>query len=54
MLILTLAVIGFVTWLIVTYIPMPDLFKKLIVVVVVILVVLYLLRMFGFSDIPVR
>lgn len=53
-LILTLAVVGFLVWLIVTYIPMPDLFKKVIIVIVVILVVLYLLRMFGFHDIPVR
>lgn len=53
-LILTLAVVGFLVWLIVTYIPMPDLFKKVIIVIVVILMVLYLLRMFGFHDIPVR
>jgi len=51
-LILTLAIIGFIVWLIVTYIPMPDVFKKGIIVIVAICVILYLLRVFGIGDIP--
>jgi len=53
-LILTLAVVGFLVWLIVTYIPMPDIFKKVIVVLVVILLILYILNIVGFHDIPIK
>lgn len=53
-LILTLAVIGFLTWLVTTYIPMPDVFKKVIIVIVIIVVVLYLFRVLGIPDIPLR
>lgn len=42
-LVLVLALVGFLVWLILTYIPMPDLWKKLIVVVLVVFVVLYLI-----------
>lgn len=45
-LLLTLAVVGFLAWVIITYIPMPDLFKNVIVVVMVIAVVLYLVKFF--------
>lgn len=41
--ILTLALVGFVIWAILNWIPMPDLFKKLIIVVVVVVVVLWLI-----------
>ncbi len=51
--ILKLGVVGFVVWLIVTCIPMPDVIKKVIIVVVAIAIVLWLLSLFGFSDIPV-
>lgn len=53
-LLLVLALIGFLTWLIITYIPMPDIFKKVIVVIVVIVLIFYVLNLFGFSDIPLR
>jgi hypothetical protein len=53
-LILTLALIGFLVWLIITYIPMPDAFKKVIIVIVVVLLILYILRVLGISDIPLR
>jgi hypothetical protein len=46
-LILTLAVVGFILWLIITYIPMPAPFKNIIVVVVVIVLILWLLQAFG-------
>jgi hypothetical protein len=44
-LILILALVGFMVWVIITYVPMPPLFKNLIVVVIVVVVVLYLIRM---------
>ena len=51
-LILTLALLGFLVWVVITYIPMPDVFKKAIIVIVVVLIILYLVRLFGL-DIPV-
>jgi len=53
-LILTLALVGFVVWLIITYIPMPDVFKKVIIVLVVVVMVLYCMRAFGIADLPLR
>ena len=52
-LILTLALVGFLVYLIVTYIPMPPPFKNVIIVIVVVLLVLYLLRVLGVGDLPV-
>lgn len=43
--VLVLALIGFLVYLIVTYIPMPEPFKQVIIVVVVILLVLYVLAL---------
>jgi len=54
MLILTLAVVGFLVYLITTYIPMPPIFKTVIYVIVAIIVILYLMRVLGIADIPVR
>lgn len=55
--IITIAVVGLIVWLITTYIPMNDTFKKIIIAVAVILVVLYLLNAFGLlgavNQIPV-
>jgi len=51
-LILTLAVVGFIVYLIITYIPMPQIFKTGILVIVAICVILYLMQIFGFRDIP--
>lgn len=53
-LILTLALVGFLVYLIITYIPMPDPFKKVIVVIVIVLLILYLIRVLGFVDIPLK
>lgn len=50
-LLLTLALIGFVTWLVVTYIPMPEPIRRMILVIAVVLIIIYLLRVFGL-DIP--
>lgn len=52
-LILGLALTGFLTYLVTTYIPMPDIFKKLIVVVVVIALIVFLLQLFGLANMPV-
>lgn len=46
-LVLTLAVVGFILWLIVTYVPMVAPIKNVILVVVVIVVVLWLMQVFG-------
>ncbi len=46
-LVLVLAVVGFICWLILQYVPMPAPFKSVIIVVIVIVMVLYLLQVFG-------
>jgi hypothetical protein len=53
-LLITLAIIGFIVYLIVTYIPMPEPFKQVIIVIVVICLLAYVLRVLGFVDIPLR
>lgn len=40
-LIVWIAVVGLIVWLITTYIPMPDPFKKLIIVVTVVALILW-------------
>jgi hypothetical protein len=50
--ILTLAVVGFIVWLITTYIPMPPIFKTVIFVVVAILLLLWLVNVLGVGDMP--
>jgi len=47
LLILQLALVGFILWLILTYIPMPELFKNVIIVLVAIIMILYVMRVFG-------
>lgn len=46
-LILTLVVVGFILWLINTYIPLQAGVKKILNVVVVIVLILWLLNLFG-------
>ena len=56
-LILTFALVGFLTWLLITYVPMPAQIKNLIVVVVVVLLIVYLLNVLGLLGVglaPVR
>lgn len=50
-LILTLAIVGFLVYLIVTYIPMPEPFKKVIIAIVVIVLIIYVIRLLG-VDLP--
>lgn len=45
--IVTLVIIGFILWLINTYIPMASSIKTILNIVVVILVILWLLQGFG-------
>ncbi len=50
---LQLALIGFIVWLIVTYIPMPAPMPTVITVIAVIFMILYVMRVLGIADIPV-
>jgi len=52
-LILSLALIGFLAYLITTYIPMPPPIRTAIIVIVVICMVLYLISVLGIADLPV-
>lgn len=52
-LILTLALIGLIVYLIVTYIPMPPVFRTVILVVVAIFLIIYLMGVLGVADIPI-
>lgn len=49
-LIIILAVIGFLLWLVTSYIPMEPLIKRIIIIVVVFAVVLWLLSAFGLLN----
>ena len=51
---LMFALVGFLVYLIITYIPMPEPFKQIIVVACVILIVLYLLFLLGGHAAPLR
>ena len=53
-LIVVLAVLGFVVYLVTTYIPMPQPFKMVIYVIVAIVLIFFLMRVFGVADIPIR
>ncbi len=50
---LTIAVTGLLVYLIVTYIPMPDIFKTVLLVFAAICLILYLMGAFGVMDVPV-
>lgn len=52
--VVTLAIVGVLLWLVLTYIPMPAPFKTIITAVAVIAVVLWLLQvtgLLGYADI---
>jgi len=48
-LVLALALLGFLVWLITTKIPMDPMFTVAIQIIVVVVVILYLIRTFGGS-----
>ena len=52
-LIITLALIGLIVYLVTKFIPMPEIFRTVILVVVVIFVILWLMRVLGIADVPV-
>lgn len=49
-LILTLALLGLIAWAIVTYIPMPQPIKTLIVIVIVVFCILIVVNAFGLLN----
>lgn len=51
--ILILALFGFIVYLIVTYIPMPPIFKTVLMVVVAVLVIIWLIGILGGAGHPV-
>ena len=53
-LIVTLAVVGFLLWVVTTYVPMPPPFKQVLVVLVVLLILIWFLRIMapGFLVFP--
>lgn len=51
-LIILMALIGFLTWAVITYVPMPNGIKRLIVSVVIVCMVLYVMDLFGYLDMP--
>jgi hypothetical protein len=53
-LLIVIALVGFLVWALITYVPMHDGFKKAIIVIAILALILYVLRVFGISDIPVR
>lgn len=53
-LVIGLALVGIILYLIETYVPMDPVIKTIIRIVVVIIVILYLVRLFGFVDLPIR
>jgi hypothetical protein len=52
-LILALAFVGFIVYLIVTFIPMPQVIKTAILVLVAICMIYYVMGAFGIVDIPI-
>lgn len=53
-LIIVLIVLGLVWWLIVTYLPVPQPMKNIIVALIVLAVCLYLLAFAGIVHLPLR
>lgn len=46
-LVIELALLGLIVWALITYVPMPEAFKKLIVIVAVVAAVIYILQLIG-------
>lgn len=45
-LVVIVAVLGFIVWILITYVPMPEPFKRVLIVVVVVALLLWILRAF--------
>ena len=52
-LILTLALLGLIVYLVVTYIPMPAPFRQIIIVIAAVFLILYIMNVLGIVDVPV-
>ncbi len=52
-LLLGIALVGLIVWLIVAFIPMPEPFKKVIIVVAIVFLIIYLMGVLGIADIPI-
>ncbi len=52
-LLIVLALVGFVVWLITTYIPMPSQVRTLIIVVAVLIMCIWVLGLLGFTTLYV-
>lgn len=50
--IVVLVVLGFIAWLVLTYIPMPPPVKQVVIVFMVIVLILFLLHFVGIWDGP--
>ncbi len=48
-LVLVIAIVGCLVWVIITYVPMPEIFKTAITIIAVIFIILYLIRTLGGS-----
>lgn len=53
-LIIVIAVVGFLVWLVSTYVKMPDPFKYAIYFVAAIGLLFFIMRAFGIADIPLK
>lgn len=51
-LVVTLALVGFVLWIVVTYVPMPEPFKRALVVIVVLVLIVWLARLILGGGVP--
>jgi VIT1/CCC1 family predicted Fe2+/Mn2+ transporter len=45
--VLMLAIVGFLVWLVLQYVPMPAMFKQVIAVFAVVVLVIYVARLLG-------
>lgn len=52
-LVLVLALVGFIVYLLTTFVPMPPIFKTIIYVAVAVVLILFFMRVFGIADIPI-
>jgi hypothetical protein len=48
--IIWVALIGVVVWLIITYVPMPPVFKTVIIVIAVLAIILWLISILGLTG----
>ena len=49
-LIFIIALLGVLTWVVITYVPMPAPFRTLLVVVVILLLILWILNLVGVTG----